>query len=182
MIFAAPLLAQLLTGAGSALIGKLLPSAPTNGASAADFSALLDKARQGQLESGQPVSLGAVANLQLTPDQFARLGQAADRAQAAGMSTALVFLDGQALKLDVGSRTVTGVVDAAATTVAGIDGVISAPPSSLSQMLKPADSQPQDSAAQTQPLLQQQLLLGRLNGARSLVYPRMRGTSPLASL
>ena len=92
------------------------------------FNELLKKAQLGAAESGLPVTLDAGLGVALTDSQLKRLGQAADRAEAEGFSTALVSLDSMTLVLDVAGRRVTQVATAQGRPVTGIDGLIVAPP------------------------------------------------------
>lgn len=75
------------------------------------FADLLAKATDGQISSGLPVSIAQGAGVDLSAEQLARVGSAADRAQAAGADRAIVLIDGSALKLDVATRTITGPAD-----------------------------------------------------------------------
>ena len=94
---------------------------------AADFAKLLAQAKDGQLASNQPVSVSPRSKLNLSPDQMQRLSVAADRAQAAGLHTAMVMLDGKPLLMDVQSRQVLGAFDASAREASTVDGVVAAP-------------------------------------------------------
>lgn len=91
----------------------------------AGFAQLLERARRGELESGAGVTVGAGAGVELTGEQLSRLAVAADRAEAEGIHTALAYIDGMALVLDVHTREVRGV--AAGGVMSGIDGVVWAP-------------------------------------------------------
>lgn len=94
------------------------------------FADLLARARSGAVSSGLPVSIAPGAGIELTDDQLTRLSAAADRAEAAGATRALVLIDGMTLRLDVGVRSITGVADIGASGVlTGIDAVLRAPPS-----------------------------------------------------
>jgi hypothetical protein len=94
-----------------------------------DFEALLGRAREGGIQSGRKVALGADADgLELTTEQLDRLTVAADRAEANGVRHAVVLIDGMALRLDVESRLVTGVVDQQSEQLhAGVDAILTAP-------------------------------------------------------
>ena len=113
--------------------GSALGASPASGSCSGrpdgvDFAALLEQARSGLTESAIPVTVDGQAKVELSDEQLARVGQAADRAQAEGLTTALVLIDGQALTLDVGARRITGKVDPArAGALARIDGVVTAP-------------------------------------------------------
>jgi|CXWL01.1.fsa_nt_gi hypothetical protein len=113
-------------GQAPALLGR----AEIGGAS---FAELLGKVKAGEISSGLPVVVSKDAGIELTEDQLARLAHAADKAQAAGVTRALVELDGKWVMLDVGVREVTGIAelseDGAALT--GFDGVVKALPAPL---------------------------------------------------
>jgi hypothetical protein len=91
----------------------------------ADFGALLEQARSGNVESGVPIRVPKHLGLQLDQSQNDRLMKAMDQADMQGAGRALVLMDGMALTMDVGTRTVTGVVDAKSPGVLdGIDTVV----------------------------------------------------------
>jgi len=93
-----------------------------------DFQSLLAKAKSGTISSGLPVTVSPEAGIELTDEQLGRVAAAADLAQASGASRALVLIDGKAVKLDVGVRTVTGVADMeSGKPITGIDAVVNAP-------------------------------------------------------
>lgn len=125
-------------GSGPRSIGGTPAGSAAGAATALGFAGLLARANAGELESGRFVTVSqeaAAAGVRLSDEQVARLSVAADRAEAAGLRSALVLIDGQALRLDVGNRTITGTVDAAALgaggepgIVGGIDGVINLTP------------------------------------------------------
>jgi hypothetical protein len=97
-------------------------------AGALDFASLLQKARSGAVSSGKPVTVGAGSGVTLSEQQIKRLEQAADVAEASGATKALVLMDGMAIKLDVGVRTVLGASamnDASVLT--GFDAVVRVP-------------------------------------------------------
>ncbi len=94
-----------------------------------DFAALLRKAAAGEGESGRDVLIGAGVDVELDASRAARLSAAADVAESQGFDRALVLIDGKALVLDVGERTVLASVDPGKAGAAGdIDGVVSAAP------------------------------------------------------
>lgn len=116
--------------AGTHSVGRT-GTRPTNVASnsqnlqGADFGALLEQARSGQVESGVPIRVPKHLGLQLDQSQSDRLMKAMDQADMQGAGRALVLMDGMALTMDVGTRTVTGVVDAKSPGVLdGIDTVV----------------------------------------------------------
>lgn len=97
-------------------------SGPTDGPG---FEQLLRDAQGGSISSGIPVRVSPQAGVSLSPSQLARLSGAADRAEAAGAGRALVMMDGMALTMDVGTRTITGTADASSTKVlSGVDTVV----------------------------------------------------------
>jgi len=122
--------AQLLRRLGSgATPGVELPAAAARLAEGPSFDGLLAKAQGGTLSSGVPVRVAREAGVEFTPEQFARLAEAADRAEAEGASRAVVLMDGGAFALDVGLRTITGRADLSSTRVlAGVDAVVTVAP------------------------------------------------------
>lgn len=123
--------------AAGALLGALGAAASTRGSGPAstanagegsqgEFAEALAKAKSGTLASGAEVKIAKGLSLKLTESQMQRLSAAADRAEAQGAGRAIVLIDGQALKLDVGSRTITGAADMSSTQVmSDADTVIS---------------------------------------------------------
>jgi hypothetical protein len=119
------LLRQLGSGVrptDAAPVGLRGPGAP--GIEGASFGDLLKQAREGGLASKLPVEIAPGANVALSDEQLARLSLAADRAEAAGVKTALVNIDGQRLVLDVHARRVMGVAAPENGVYLGIDGVM----------------------------------------------------------
>lgn len=100
--------ASAIRGASSLLRGATGSSA---------FSTALNAARA----SHPPVRLADGAGLALTDAQLARVAPLASKAEAEGAGRAVVLIDGQALLLDVATRTITG----SATAQPGSDGGIS---------------------------------------------------------
>lgn len=92
----------------------------------APFARLLEKARSAEA-SGKPVHVLPESGVRLSDEQMKRVSQAADRAEREGATRAVVLIDGAALMLDVGVRTITGVVDQRKGAITGIDAVIRAP-------------------------------------------------------
>ena len=130
--------AQLLRSLASGIRpgGNAAPTPPAGLA----FESLLARARAGELTTGAPVKVTRSAGVNLTDEQLARLSIAADRAEAQGATRALVLIDGMALSLDVGVRTITDAIDMAAPAVhQGFDGVVTVPPAqpSASNALSP---------------------------------------------
>ncbi|MBY0262139.1 MAG: hypothetical protein K2Q20_07325, partial [Phycisphaerales bacterium] len=68
------------------------------------FAELLAQALSGELGSSTPVTISPDAKVSLTPDELARISLGADRAEAAGIRTALVMVGDQKLVLDVHTR------------------------------------------------------------------------------
>lgn len=136
----ADMLRRLAAGIGPAAGARpVTPVAPARSATGLEklgFADLLNKARAGELQTSLPVTVDEGVGAELSADQLARLAKAADRAEAAGLATALVQLDGQNLLLDVQQRRVTGVVDSTRSVASGIDGVI------VAESAMPADGQP----------------------------------------
>ncbi|MFM9996041.1 MAG: hypothetical protein ACKVU4_09585 [Phycisphaerales bacterium] len=123
------LLKLLLPGVGGVSSGAASSRATT--ASGPDFAALLSSAQRGEVSTGLPVRLGRGCDVMLTGDQLSRLAVAADKAEAQGATRAVVLIDGQALRMDVGVREITGRADLLAgggAVLTGIDAVISIPP------------------------------------------------------
>lgn len=105
------------------------PSAgATSAAGQLDFAQLLTKAQAGELTSGLTVHTSPHAGVELSPMQLARLSVAADRAEAQGATQAVALIDGQAVHLDVPTRTVLGKADmSSGKTITNIDAVIVVP-------------------------------------------------------
>jgi hypothetical protein len=121
------LLARLAFGRAGAVAPLAGPQASPQGASGiapGDFASLLAQAQSGTLRSGAPVTVAPDANLTLSDDQLAKLSIAADKAEAAGVRTALVLMGDQQFVLDVAAREIVGLADASAGVVANVDGVI----------------------------------------------------------
>lgn len=96
-------------------------------AAGVDFQAILAGARSGQARSNRPVEVSERLGINLSDEQAQRLSAAADRAQSAGAATALVLLDGLALRLDVAARRVDERLDNAERLRGGFDAIVSAP-------------------------------------------------------
>ena len=91
----------------------------------AGFSDLLKAATGGKIESGRAVEVEKESDLELSEEQLSRLGAAADKAELAGASKVLVEIDGQWLKLDVGTRKIARASEMkAGEVVTGIDAVV----------------------------------------------------------
>ena len=123
-------LLKSLAGIGPARMGVAAsgpaPSAEL-GPGALDFAQLLGKAQNGTADTKLPVTVSSRLNLELTAEQLARVGVAADRAQAAGLQSAVVLIDGKALQLDVQTRQITGTVAPGSQALTHLDGIVAAP-------------------------------------------------------
>lgn len=92
------------------------------------FAQALDKARAGQLSSDRPIRVLNSAGGELTDAQLNRLAAAADRAEASGAQRAMFLLDGQAVTMDLATRTVTSIAPLKpGTPTVGIDAVMQVP-------------------------------------------------------
>lgn len=130
---ASTLLRQLASGLRTGAAGSTTASTGVTGAVASgQFADLLRRAQSGELDSNRPVSINSDAGVNLSEDQLAQISLAADKAEVAGVRNALVLIGGQAVRLDVGSRTITGAADLSAGVLAGVDGVINLDPERLS--------------------------------------------------
>lgn len=109
-------------GGGAGAVEGTGGTAPPGG-----FERLLAGARRGEGATGLAVANPRGAGVTLSAGQLQRLSAAADKAEAAGVTQALVLIDGQALRLDVQGRRVLGAADTAAAVVTGIDGVVTVP-------------------------------------------------------
>jgi len=147
------LLRALSSGARSRGIAESAAVPRTDTASAigaASFQGLLEKARAGNVSSGLPVTIAKGAGVELTDEQLGRVAAAADRAQASGATRALVMIDGKAIKLDVGVRTITGSADlSSGKPLTGIDALIQIPsgPSATPAFTTPAAASSPDLSA-----------------------------------
>jgi hypothetical protein len=74
------------------------------------------------------VEAGRDVQVSLTPQQQGRLASAVDQAQSAGLSRALVLIDGKALVVDVTARTIESQLTDQSGVLDGVDGVVSVPP------------------------------------------------------
>jgi hypothetical protein len=111
--------------AGVRVHGATTQSAGVSGSVASgQFADLLRKAQSGELASSRPVSIAKDAGVKLTEDQLAQISLAADKAEVAGIRSALVVIEGQAITLDVANRLVTGPADLDAGVIGGVDGFI----------------------------------------------------------
>jgi hypothetical protein len=116
------------------------PAAPISGT---PFDELLEEARTGAATGASPVKLAKGLDLKLNEDQLARVAAAVDLAQANGAGRVMVLVDGRALQVDVGTRTILGEVTGAKTaSMPGVDAVVNAP----------ASKEALDAAAQSRPV------------------------------
>lgn len=148
----------------------LSASSPSAGAvGGLNFASLLSAARNGQVTSDRPVEEGPGVEGQLSADQLSRIAVAADHAESAGMDSALVLIDGKAVKLDVFTREVTGVMDPRTAAITDIDGVLAAPPSSLNAQIAGGTTATEPTSIAG--VLEQQLLarLGAGRGAAGVI-------------
>ena len=89
------------------------------------FDELLARASEGLIASGRPVSAQFAATEPFTGEQLARLSAAADLAEAAGATRALLLMDGRGLVLDVPTRTLAAELSAdAASRVTRLDAAV----------------------------------------------------------
>lgn len=126
----------MTTGARLQLLRLLEPAvrplaapSPTGPAPRSEsFSALLERAARGELATGRAVTVAVAAALPapLSPEQLARIGAAADRAEAAGATAALVLVDGRGVLLDVGQRVVTAELASGALSSARVELAVAA--------------------------------------------------------
>jgi hypothetical protein len=101
-------------------------AAVQSGSNGLDFAQLLSQARAGQIQSNIPVRAAQGSGVELSESQLARLGKAADLAEANGATRAAFIIDGKVVSMDVPTRTITGSIDATTTKVIdGIDAVVS---------------------------------------------------------
>jgi hypothetical protein len=118
---------DLLARLASGILPDAAP-APQTSIDQAGFADLLEKVRAGELASSQPVEIAPGANVELSPEQLARLGVALDAAEAAGHDRVLALIDGKALTVDVSGRMVMESHSPAdARVLNGFDAVISVP-------------------------------------------------------
>lgn len=92
------------------------------------FSELLRAARAGELRSERPLSLAKGAEGKLSENQLERLAVAADAAEASGSRRLLAVIDGNAVTIDIDSRTVHSVTaDYASKVLSDVDSVVFLP-------------------------------------------------------
>lgn len=120
-------LAGLGAGVGTGGVGGasgVAGAARSTSVAQASFAELLSQARDGTISTNAPVSIDPGVEASFNDDQMARLSLGADKAEAAGLRTALVLMDGQRLVMDVHSRRITGVAETKGGVVTGVDGVL----------------------------------------------------------
>jgi hypothetical protein len=89
------------------------------------FQSIFEQARGGGVASGIQAKATRESGVALTPEQAERLSAAADIAEAHGAGRAVFLIDGQALRMDVGTRTVLGAVDMSETGVlTDVDAIV----------------------------------------------------------
>jgi hypothetical protein len=122
-------LLKLLGSSARIGLGRGGPGLPTGGAGIehADFSAMLKKAQTGAIASQLPVTIESGANVALTDEELAGLSLVADRAEAAGVRTALVMFPDKSVVLDVHTRQVKSAADVNSDVLTGVDGVVRIP-------------------------------------------------------
>lgn len=92
------------------------------------FSELLRAARAGELRSERPLSLAKGAEGKLSENQLERLAVAADAAEASGSRRLLAVIDGNAVTIDIDSRTVHSVTaDYTSKVLSDVDSVVFLP-------------------------------------------------------
>jgi hypothetical protein len=97
---------------------------------ASSFGEMLDRVRHGGVASERPMVVsGAVAEkVTLTDAQLSRVATATDAAEAAGATRMIAVVGGQALLVDVHTRTIEGAASAAtARLMTGVDAVVLVP-------------------------------------------------------
>lgn len=144
----ADLLRRLASGVrpgGDAPSTNAAPGAPIE---SAGFSELLRAARAGELRSERPLSLAKGTEGKLSENQLDRLAVAADAAEASGSRRLLAVIDGNAVTIDIDSRTVHSVnADYTSKVLSDVDSVVFLP-ADPGASLKPLFGGPNDRAAQ----------------------------------
>ncbi|MCU0689028.1 MAG: hypothetical protein MUE97_04725 [Phycisphaerales bacterium] len=122
----------------------------------------------GQIASERPVSIDAsvAGSVSLSPQQQVRLSGAIDQAEAAGISSALVLIDGMAMVVDVGARQISRVLGDEPGVLDGIDGVVTVAPQTWSRLgAAGVGSGPDAEHVSTSTLASSQALLSSLNAS-----------------
>lgn len=121
-----------------------------------DFTDALARAEAGTLASNAPIQIAKGLDLKLSQSQLSRLSGVADRAEAMGAARAIVLIDGRALTLDVGTRTITGTADMNSTQVhSDADAVITVAPEGATAPTAPLGPPSAGAAALANPSLLQ---------------------------
>ncbi len=116
-----------ILGGGVRPDGAGRPGAPAP-LDSASFADLLARVKTGRVSSGAPVHVSKHAGVELTPSQLGRLSTVTDAAEAAGATRLLAFIDGQALTVDVLTRTVeAGSEQLGGRVITDIDAVVMVP-------------------------------------------------------
>ncbi len=119
---AGDLLLRRLGAVSRGVAPQAASTAPVGGVS---FESLLEHARAGRVETGRDVHMGDGVRVALSDAQMRRVSAAVDAAEASGAVRALVLVDGHALTIDVGARTIVGCCDASsAGVISGVDAVV----------------------------------------------------------
>ena len=88
------------------------------------FDQMLALVSDGRVSTGREITVGFAADPPLEPDQLERLKSAADVAESAGATTALMLIDGRGISLDVGQRTLTDELTSETTVLDGVDAAV----------------------------------------------------------
>jgi hypothetical protein len=118
------LLRMLGVGAAAKTQPRATQASRPPGVENAEFADLLAQVESGGIASGLKVSIDRDAGVSLTDGELAALSVAADKAEAAGIRRAVVMKGGEAMILDVHTRTIVGKAEIKDGVLAGIDGVI----------------------------------------------------------
>ena len=122
----------------------------------ASFGDMLDRVHNGQVSSDRAITIASNVSkdLSLTDEQLARVATATDAAEAAGANRIMAVVGGQALLVDVLTRTIekaTPVSQANLTT--GVDGVVFVPDDPAADLTPLFSGGPAGSSAKPQGLL-----------------------------
>lgn len=115
-----------LVGLGSRLLGA---GKGARADASGDFGKALESAKDGELGTGRVVVSGPELGVDLSSDQLERLSHAADLAEAQGVKTAAVLIDGMVIRLDVESRMALESAPSESALMGDVDAVVSAGPS-----------------------------------------------------
>lgn len=143
----ADMLKRLGSGVVPGPIGQnLSPATGKTPAEGLSFDQLLKSARGPQFRS-EPVKIARGSKVELDASQLRRLGPAVDSAEANGASRLLAMIDGQAVVIDVASRSVEAKIDPSDAVVHGVDAFAVVPPAPATPDAPPSDAEKN----QTQP-------------------------------